>query len=137
MRYKIVIPGIFYGRNRTFPDLNNYIAACNRRHVEGNRLKQEYAKIASIYIRKTVKGIKIAKPLIVTYIFYEVDRKRDLDNCLCFTSKCFLDALQFCEVIPNDGWNEIKEIRGLHYVDKDNPRIEIILEEIDREDATT
>lgn len=57
-------------------------------------------------------------------VFYE-NLRPDLDNCF----KALLDCLQMCRVIKND--RQCVEITARKFVDKKNPRIEFILEEVE------
>lgn len=132
MEYKVVIQGCFYGKNRTFPDMNNMLAAHNRHYQEGAKMKRDYQMICTYAIRKYLRGVKIEKPIRITYTFHEVDRRRDLGNLGGFTDKCFEDALQVCKVIENDNQKFVKEIHFLlGEPDKANPRIEVKMEEIE------
>ena len=45
--------------------------------------------------------------------------------------KFLLDGLQEAQVIKNDGWKEIGNIFHFFEVDKDNPRIELFLTEVE------
>ena len=64
------------------------------------------------------------------FCWYEKNRKRDPDN-ICFAKKFILDAMVKNHVLPNDSQKYIKGFRDLFYIDKDNPRIEIFIEEGD------
>mgnify|MGYP002083607042 FL=1 len=43
--------------------------------------------------------------------------------------KMILDGLVVAGVIKNDGWSEIGSINNHFEVDKDNPRVEVVLKE--------
>lgn len=87
--------------------------------------------IACNAIRTQLPRLTINNPIIIHYRFYEADKARDKGNIFAFTDKVFEDALQKCGVIRNDGWNEIENFTHEFFVDRNNPRIEIFLEEID------
>lgn len=114
----------------TFPSLNEYLAACGRNPKAGGRLKRECMEAAGWAIRKGLRGWKAGGPIIIHYIFYEPNRKRDKDNVASYTSKITQDALQKCGTIENDGWKEVENFTHDFYIDADNPRIEVYLEEI-------
>lgn len=130
MQYKVVIYGTHYG-NRCLADLNNYLHECARHPNSGAKLKRDSQIIACNAIRTQLKNLVINKPIIIHYSFYEPDRGRDKGNIFSFADKVFEDALQKCGVIPNDGWSQIENFTHEFYIDKDNPRIEVVLEEID------
>ena len=64
------------------------------------------------------------------YRWYEKDRRRDLDNVSSFGRKVIQDALVQTHVIKNDGWKEITGFSDEFFVDADNPRIEVEIEEV-------
>jgi Holliday junction resolvase RusA-like endonuclease len=55
--------------------------------------------------------------------------KRDKDNVLSVCMKVIQDALQTCGVIDNDGWANIENFTHDFYLDAQNPRIEVYIEE--------
>ena len=130
MNYKVVIEGNFWGKNKTFPSWNDVLAQYGRKPQIGNKTKQEMQMMCVNAIRRQL-NVVIDRPIKLTYTFYEPDRKRDLGNLL-FVDKIFEDALQVCGVIKNDNQNFVKGITALEVqIDKDNPRVEIEIEEID------
>lgn len=115
----------------TMPSLNEYLAETGRKPQIGGKLKREYKMLASSYIRRDLKRWKAEKPIILHYVFYEPNMKRDHDNVFAFASKSVQDALQDCKVIENDGWKQIVNFTHDFYLDKTNPRIEVYIEEIE------
>ena len=106
----------------TLPGLNEYLKAersFHNRHSTGNDMKQQYQMIISNAIRLNLK-----------YTFYEPNRKRDLDNIAGVAHKFIQDALVKCKVLDNDGWNNIVGFEDHFFIDKHNPRIEVVLEEV-------
>ena len=65
------------------------------------------------------------------YHFYEPNKRRDLDNISAFAHKVIQDALVKCKVLNNDGWKEITGYTDSFSCDKENPRIEVVLEEVE------
>ena len=123
-----IIPG-------TMPTLNEYLASCNQRPQIGAAMKRKYKNLACDAIRFSIstRHYKASKPLIVHFIYFESNRRRDKDNIDSMCRKCVFDALQDCGVIPNDGWHEIENYTHDFYV-VDHPRdvrIEVYLEEIE------
>lgn len=68
-----------------------------------------------------------AYPVALTVVFYQKDhRKRDLDNQL----SSVLDTLVKAEILRSDTWQDICPITiDCQGVDKDNPRVEIYIDE--------
>ena len=116
----------------TMPSLNEYLAETGRRPQIGGKLKREYINMAIQYMRLTeFRYYQAFKPIIIHYVFYEPNKKRDHDNVFAFASKCIQDALQDCDIIPNAGWEQILNFTHDFYLDRDNPRIEVYIEEIE------
>ena len=133
-QYKFVIKGIYYNKNRTFPDLNDYLHECGRHPQLGGKLKRDYQIIAVNAIRKQLGRAKAEKPIQIHYAFYEADMGRDKGNIFSFADKVIEDALQKAGFLKNDNWVWIDRILSPDfYVDKDNPRIEVTLTETDWE----
>ena len=114
----------------TMPSLNEYLAQVGRKPQLGGKLKRDYMDIASWCIRRDLRKYKAEKPIIIHYMFFESNMKRDHDNVFCFASKCIQDALQACKVIKNDGWNDVLNFTHTFQLDRDNPRIEVYIEEV-------
>lgn len=114
----------------TFPTLNEYLSACGRNPKQGGRMKRDCMETASWEIRSQLRGYHTDNRVILHYLIYEPNMKRDKDNVFCMVSKCVSDALQVCKVIDNDGWKNIENFTHDFYVDKTNPRIEVYIEEV-------
>lgn len=122
MKYRINIPG-------RLPSLNEYIRECRKNAYAGNQMKQVEQRSCEVFIRHTMKGKRIHKPVVIHYKWVEKDMKRDLDNISSMGRKIIQDALVSTGVIPDDGWKQIVGFTDEFYVDKRDPRIEVIIEE--------
>lgn len=114
----------------TLPSMNEYLNACRRHPQIGAKMKREYETLISYAIRKGLGRYKASSPIIVHYIFFEPTMKRDHDNIAFSGVKYVQDALQKCGVIQNDGWKQIINFTHDFYVDRQNPRIEVYIEEV-------
>ena len=114
----------------TLPSMNEYIAAAARHPQCGAKMKREYMFLASNAIRLGLKRWKPHKPVIMHYVFYEPNMRRDKDNIAFVALKVVHDALQKCDVLKNDGWSDILNFTHDFYVDPKNPRIEVYIEEV-------
>lgn len=131
MEYKVVIQGRFWGKERTLPGWNDVLGAYGANPHKGGKVKRDTQMVCISAIRRYMRGVKIDKPIAIHYIFYETNRRRDLGNLL-FCDKIFEDALQDCKVIENDGQKQVQAISTEAVrIDKENPRIEITIKEID------
>lgn len=124
--YKVIIDG-------RFPSMNQFIEA-NRigkgRWNKGNKMKQESQDTISSYIATQLHKVHIDKPVYIKYLFYEPNKKRDLDNISGYFHKVFQDALVHCGVIHNDSWHYIVGFSDDFQVDNKCPRIEVTIQEV-------
>ena len=132
--YSFVIEGVHFKSNRTFPALNDFIGAMNRNRFVGAQMKKKYERIANEAIRKQLKGIKVDKKVFIEYTYYEADKRRDKSNINAFAVKVIEDALQDCKVLKNDGWDNIAGYSQYFKIDKKNPRIEVLIREVKKDD---
>ena len=124
---KIVIPG-------RLPGLNEYIRECRKNQYAGGKMKKDDETRISWHINHQARDVKIDEPVRMVYRWHEVNRRRDLDNISSYGRKVIQDALVACEVLPDDGWNNITGFEDYFYIDKKNPRIEVeIYEEAENE----
>lgn len=121
MRQTITIPG-------RLPGMNEYSAA-----QRGNRYKGAQMKAAA---QRLIEGcitsgrIRPASgPVTLHYRFFEPNCRRDLDNIAGFAHKVTQDALVSCGILTDDGWKEIKGFTDVFAVDRNQPRIEVDIEE--------
>ena len=128
--YHFKIEGRFYGNN-CFPDLNNYLSECGRHPMKGGKMKKDYMMIAINAIRKQLPRTVIMGRVRIHYRFFESSKKRDPSNVAAMSVKVIEDALQKCGVISNDGWANIAGYSQDFFVDKDNPRIEVTITEVE------
>ncbi len=124
--------------NGTMPNLNDYlhgeriaIRKNGKFTTKGNAIKQEYQRKVVSAVRSQLRGIHIDKPVKIYYTFYEENRKRDLDNISAFAHKVIQDGLVKGGLLANDGWKNIIGFSDDFFVDKDNPRIEVTIREVD------
>ena len=131
LEYKLVLEG-------TMPNLNDYlkgeritIRKNGKFTTKGNAMKQEYQRKVVTAVRSKLRGIHIGNPVKIYYKFYEENRKRDLDNISAFAHKVIQDGLVKGGLLENDGWKNIVGFSDEFFVDKDNPRIEIMIREVE------
>lgn len=120
---KIVIPG-------ELPDLNTIISESKKgkgKYQPYNEIKKEHTSIVAWIAKSKIKKKLEKIDLEIKWICK--DRKKDKDNIMAGT-KFILDGLVVAGVIENDGWKQIGDINHSFEVDKDNPRIEVIIKEV-------
>jgi len=122
MTYKLTIPG-------NLPSLNQYIEASRANIHKAANMKKETEVYLILHIRDQFKGVKIKTPVTMGYTWYEKNRKRDIDNVSSFGRKVIQDALVRAGVLAGDGWAYIQGYTDAFEIDKNNPRIEVLIQE--------
>lgn len=115
----------------TLPGLNEIIDASRANYRLGNALKQQAQNAVMWHIKQQLRGVKFDRPITLHYTFYEPNRRRDKDNIASGAHKVIQDALVKLKVIQNDGWKQIDGFTDSFAVDKQNPRIEVTIEEVE------
>lgn len=123
MRYTLVIKG-------KLSNLNDYIAACRTNHYKGASVKKKNENIVKCAIYEQLGRLRIKGRVYMKYRWYEPNRRRDLDNISSFGRKVIQDALVETRVLENDGWENIVGFSDEFYTDTENPRIEVVIEEV-------
>ena len=101
----------------------------NAHYRNSNLVKQHYHKL--IY-SKVTQSQKLKDKYMVSYMLYPSNSNCDLMNVVSVIDKFLNDALQDSGVIVNDNIKFYKHmIATAKEVDKLNPRIEIIVEEME------
>lgn len=119
----IVIPG-------QMPGLNEYVSAERTNRYKAASLKRQTELRIQCAVKAQAKGVRFAKPVVMRYRWYEKNRKRDKDN-VSFAKKFVQDALVHSGVLENDGWKNIESFTDEFFVDAQNPRVEVEIEEVD------
>ena len=117
---------IYFG---TLPGLNEIIKEARKnRYAAAYQKKKTQEEIATQLWPYVFRGF--GGPVNIHINFYEKDRRRDEDNVMA-GMKFILDAIVQMGVIPDDS-QKYCHVTPAVYVDKEKPRIEILIE--DREE---
>lgn len=120
----------FYIEGR-LPGLNDMIDAAKRgkgKYQPYSMMKQTYTDMVAWLAKKLPKYEQVN--IIITW--YEPNEKRDPDNIMA-GQKFILDALVHAGVIPNDSQKYIQGILHRFRVDRENPRIEVEILDMEKE----
>lgn len=111
------------------PGLNEYIEAERRNRYKGAQMKREGEAMVGWAVKQS-KLQQICKPVLMRYRWFEPNRRRDKDNISGYGRKIIQDALVKMGVLKGDGWNYIEGFTDEFFVDKNDPRIEVEIEEV-------
>lgn len=132
MAYKVVIPS----KRGSFPlkglnellDGRLYNPRTGKYH---NPVKTENDRVCCAAIRRDLKGVKLKTPIKCTYYIFAQDKRHDRGNLSSATEKSFLDALQTCKYLKNDGFSDVLDSEFHTELCRSNPRVEVIIEEVE------
>lgn len=128
MTYEFVIDGRLKG-------MNDYTSAQRINRYKGAGMKAREQKKVEVAIMQQLRGVHITSPVRLHYIYYELNRRRDLDNVAGFAHKVIQDALVSTHVLKNDGWGDVVGFTDTFSVDRDNPNIIVMIEEVKMENG--
>ena len=114
------------------PGLNEYIEAERRNKYKAAGMKRDAETLVILSARKWLRGWKAKGPVTMTYLWVEKDRRRDKDNISGYGRKIIQDALVKAGYLRNDGWADIVRFTDDFAVDKGNPHIEVMIEEVNQ-----
>lgn len=112
------------------PSLNLYIKAerSTRRGIGGATLKRNATtKVRLSAVQDEVQPVE--GPVAITFLWFVPDRRKDPDNVV-FAKKFILDGLVWAGVLPNDGMRWIHRLEDVLQVDREHPRIEVLIREL-------
>ncbi len=125
MQYTLIIKG-------KLDNLNDYITECHSSRYAGADLKHKNENTVLCAIYEQLGRTRIQNKVKMRYKWYEPNSRRDMDNISSFGRKVIQDALVKAKIITDDGWKNILGFSDEFYVDKENPRIEVVIEEIEK-----
>lgn len=111
------------------PGMNEIIAAAKKgkgKYQPYSIMKREYGAMITYLAKKLPKRNKVN----ITITWYEPNMRRDIDN-ISAGQKFILDALVKAGVIENDSQKYVKRITHDFEVDKENPRVEVEITEVE------
>jgi hypothetical protein len=107
------------------PTLNEYSTAERANKFKAGRIKKIYTNIVADQLM--IQRIKeITKPIKIIFNWYCKNKRQDPDN-IVFAKKYILDGLVKRGTIKNDGWKQIKGFEDNWFVDKNHPRVELLI----------
>lgn len=118
-KQKLVVPG-------RLPGMNELINANRISKWAGSKQKKDETRRISTFAKQQLEPVDVK--IDITFNWYCKDKRRDKDNIAGGGQKFVLDGLQDAEIIKNDGWGEIGNIRHLFFIDKNNERVEVVIE---------
>ena len=109
------------------PTLNEHDNANRANRFGGASMKKKATDHCALYIKNAMnKGFGFNElPAELQFDWYCKDRRTDPDN-RAFSRKFIFDGMQQAGLIENDNWGFTTGWKDNFFVDKENPRVEII-----------
>lgn len=133
MRYKVVIDNWTSGLNELLNHQEKrYDPRTKRMRVYNTEKVKNERKIRSCLQKQGLDKVKLKTPIAIHYRIYAKDKKHDRMNLGSCLDKCFCDALQTMKILSNDGFDDVVEIRFDYGLDRNDPRAEITITEMQK-----
>ena len=120
--WQLTIPG-------EMPGMNEIIDArriTNGRWNAYTKMKRECGAKVALFAQMA-NAPKITGAHHWVYHLFCRNKLRDPSNILFGAAKFIEDGLQQAGLLENDGWGQVLSIRGRFNVDKERPRVELVL----------
>lgn len=131
MKHKIISPLFVTLPRKTVKDKRISLNMNTYRNLH-HRISNDAKKAYSEALREQLEGLSIQTPVEVTYKVYKASKRRlDKMNVISVVSKFLLDSITEygCWEDDNDDYVKKETIMPTE-LDRDNPRVEIIIKEI-------
>ena len=133
MKYKVVIDNWTSGLNELLNHQEKrYDPRTHRMRVYNTEKVKNERKIRSCLQKQGLDKVKLKTPIAIHYRIYAKDKKHDRMNLGSCLDKCFCDALQTMKILSNDGFDDVVEIRFDYGLDRNDPRAEITITEMQK-----
>ncbi len=110
------------------PTLNQVIEAAKAHYGKYSSLKSKWTDRAELAVSE--HGVKFQHTTFtIKCVWYWKDKRTDPDN-VGSAVKFLLDGLVEAELLSGDGWKQVKHLEHVFRIDRDNPRVEIVITEV-------
>ena len=133
MKYKVIIPAWDSGLNELLHcQEKRYDPRTHKMRVYNTEKTKNERKIRSCLQKQGLSKVRLEAPIAIKYMIYAKDKKHDRMNLGSCLDKCFCDALQTMKILANDGFDDVVDIKFEYFLDRQNPRAEITITELDK-----
>lgn len=130
--YKVLVKGFDSGLNELLASQRMTYDRRIKKYRVFNAEKAKNDKICREWILKAgMRKVKLQTPIHIHYRFFVKDKRHDVSNVVSGFIKSFEDALQELKILKNDGMNDVLPYTFEFYVDRENPRIEVEIREVE------
>ena len=131
MKHKIISPLFVTLSRKTVKDKRVSLNMNTYRNLH-HRVNNNAKKVYSEQLRDQLEGLSIQTPVEITYKVYKASRRRlDKMNVISVVAKFLLDSITEYGCWEDDNDDHVKKETILPTeLDKENPRVEVIIKEI-------
>lgn len=130
--YKVLVKGFNSGLNELLASQRMTYDKRLKKYRVYNSEKAKNDKLCREWILKSgMRKVVLETPVQMHYRFYVKDKRHDVSNVVSAAIKSFEDALQELRILKNDGMNDVLPYTFEFYVDKNNPRFEVEIREVE------
>lgn len=125
MKQSLIIPG-------RLVSLNEYVAANRGKYGwrSGAAMAEQQLQIVEWAIARA-RLKPVGRLVHLRFDYFEKDRRRDKDNVAGVAHKFIIDGLVKMGILNDDNWNHVDGFEDHFEVDKENPRIEVTITEVE------
>lgn len=116
------------------PALNEIIGASKAHWSNYARVKRQNTYLVALQCRAQHLS-PIDGPVEISFLHYRPSRKKDPDNVAAGAQKMILDGLVKAAILPNDTMQYVAALHHAFEVDRDNPRIDVLIEAIEANES--
>lgn len=112
---KLVIPG-------ELPTMNEIVEVSKQHWSKYSKMKRVHTGFVA-WVAKSLPDLPPADYIITWYC---KDKRQDKDNIMA-GQKFIFDGLMAAKKLKNDGWKQVRNVEHRFEVDKQNPRVEVVI----------
>ena len=109
------------------PDLNTIIDKSKKHWAAYSKMKKTHTNRVAWVAKSELEPMK---KIDLHFKWYCKNRRKDKDNIIV-GQKFIIDGLVEAGILENDGWKQIGDIKHSFEVDKEEPRVEVEIKEVD------
>lgn len=111
------------------PTLNKYTQAERSGAYVGANMKKKATQYVKREVQKQLPDFTWTKKYDIKICWYRPNMRTDKDN-IAFGVKFILDGFQEAGALDNDNWQRVGDIYHYFFVDKEDPRVLVLLTEV-------
>lgn len=113
--------------NGELPDLNKVIRLSKKHWSKYSGLKRRHTNRIAVLAKAELQPVEVY-PVAISFDWHCKDKRKDCDN-IAHGKKYIIDGLVTAGILKDDSFKCVAELHDRFFVDRENPRIEVIIQE--------